>query len=146
MAFVLSAARKSIRPVYHVTSRRPASVTNLLHLRTMASAARKFEFLVVIPDVPGMLEKRLEVRSKHFEGLTPNIESGTFKMGGAVLNSVPKDDEASSLDFAGSTLVLVAESKEEVLETLKKDIYAKSGVWDLEKAQIWPFKCAFRHP
>lgn len=32
-------------------------------IRTMASsAARKYEFLVVIPDFPGVREKRLEVR------------------------------------------------------------------------------------
>lgn len=52
-------------------------------------------------------------------------------MGGAVLNSVPKDDDPASLDMCGSTVVMVAESKEEVYETLKKDIYATSGVWNV---------------
>lgn len=42
----------------------------------------KFEFLVVVPDKPGMQAKRLEVRPKHFEGLTKHIESGAMKMGG----------------------------------------------------------------
>jgi hypothetical protein len=54
-------------------------------------------------------------------------------MGGAVLTEVPADDEASSLQFAGSTLVTVASSKEEVLELLRADVYAKNGVWDVEK-------------
>lgn len=31
-------------------------------LRSMSTAGRKHEFLVVIPDKPGMLKKRLEVR------------------------------------------------------------------------------------
>lgn len=52
---------------------------------------------------------------------------------GAILNSVPKDDSPSSLDFAGSTLVCIAESVEEVREALSKDIYATSGVWDMDK-------------
>ena len=31
-------------------------------------------------------------------------------------------------------MVALASSKEEVLETLKKDIYARSDVWDMSKA------------
>ncbi|KAH8911681.1 hypothetical protein BR93DRAFT_921654 [Coniochaeta sp. PMI_546] len=110
----------------------------------MASAARKFEFLVVVPDFPGAREKRLEVRPTHFANLKPLIENGTFQMGGAVLTEVPADDEPSSLQFAGSTIIAVAESKEEVLEILKKDVYAQTGVWDVENTQIWPLKAAFR--
>jgi hypothetical protein len=59
----------------------------------------------------------------------PKLTSGL----GAVLEEVPKDDDPSSLKFAGSTLVCVAESKEEIVELLKKDIYAQKGVWDVEK-------------
>lgn len=60
----------------------------------------------------------------------------------------------------------LASSKAEVLETLNQDIYAKTGVWDMDKVrwpprpiykekqksnktqqvQIYPFKCAFRTP
>jgi hypothetical protein len=55
---------------------------------------------------------------------------------GAVLHDMPKDDEPSSLDFAGSTFVLSAENKEEVIEHLKGDIYARSGVWDVDNVSI----------
>ena len=34
----------------------------------------------------------------------------------------------------GSVMVAVADSKEEVLERLKADIYATSGVWNFDKA------------
>lgn len=57
-------------------------------------------------------------------------------MGGAVLTEVPADDEPSSLQFAGSTIIAVAESKEEVLEILKKDVYAQTGVWDVENVSF----------
>jgi len=113
----------------------------------MATAGpRTYEFLAVIPDKPGMREKRLEVRPKHFQGLTPDIDSGAYKMGGALLTDIPESDDPSKLGFVGSTMVLVAESREQVIEKLKADIYATSGVWDVEKAQIYPFKCAFRYP
>lgn len=59
-------------------------------------------------------------------------------MGGALLSEVPQDDEPSSLKFVGSTLIAVATSKEEVIETLKNDIYAKSGVWDVDNVS-WLF-------
>lgn len=86
------------------------------------------------------------------------------------MNEVPADDNAANFNFFGSTLVCRAESKEAVLEQLKKDIYVTSGVWDIEKVtrffysltilsclfttiptdqtqvQIYPFICAFRNP
>lgn len=58
-------------------------------------------------------------------------------LGGALLKDVPKDDDVSSLDFWGSTLVMKAESKEQVVEALKKDPYSKADVWDWEK--VSPF-------
>ena len=48
-----------------------------------------------------------------------------------MLDEVPKDGEG--LKINGSTVVAWASSKEEVLEILKGDIYAREGVWDLEK-------------
>ncbi len=74
------------------------------------------------------------------------------------------------MKMKGSVLLALAETKEELLENLKEDIYVKSGVWDLEKvglhagarsfrflrrdadsvyvfqAQIYPFKSALRKP
>lgn len=36
------------------------------------------------------------------------------------------------MKFAGSSLVVVAETKEEVIAALKNDIYSKEGVWDVD--------------
>lgn len=41
--------------------------------------------------------------------------------------------EVEQLMFAGSAMVALASSKEEVLEILKNDIYAKNEVWDFSK-------------
>jgi hypothetical protein len=50
---------------------------------------------------------------------------------GALLEEVPK--EGGTLKIEGSAMVAYASSKEEVLEQLKSDIYAESGVWDFSK-------------
>lgn len=65
---------------------------------------------------------------------------------GGLLNSVPEGTDPSTFDFHGSSFIAVAESKEGVIDLIKDDIYVKSGVWDLEKAQVFPFLCAFRNP
>jgi uncharacterized protein len=97
---------------------------------------QKYEWLVVVPDKPDTLPKRLEVRPTHFANLNAKIESGAMKMGGALLTEVPKDDQPESLKFCGSTLVVLAESKEEVISMLSKDVYAESGVWDLDNVSF----------
>ena len=33
-----------------------------------------------------------------------------------------------------------ADTKEEVIELLKRDTYFTSGVWDWERVQIWPVR------
>lgn len=63
------------------------------------------------------------------------LDGGIYKMGGALLDEVPQDDDASKFKFNGSTLVCIAESKEEILGWLNQDIYAQSGVWDVEKVR-----------
>lgn len=40
------------------------------------------------------------------------------------------------MKFAGSTVIVVAESRQAVVDALKDDIYVKSGVWDLEKVSF----------
>ncbi|EOO01908.1 putative dimeric alpha-beta barrel protein [Phaeoacremonium minimum UCRPA7] len=111
-----------------------------------SSAPRTYEWLVVVPDKPGVQETRLKIRPDHFKGMTKFIESGQWKMGGAILEDMPADDEVSSMKFAGSTLIIVAESKEAALATIKDDVYVKHGVWDMDKVMIWPAKIAFRNP
>jgi uncharacterized protein YciI len=49
---------------------------------------------------------------------------------------MPEDDSVDSMKFAGSTLVVVAKSREEVLEMLNGDVYVKNGVWDMDKVGL----------
>lgn len=104
-----------------------------------ASLAGKSEWLVLIPDHEGVLKKRMEVRPLHFAALS---QKEYFSMGGGLLEDPPKEGEPLKLN--GSAVMTYAASREEVMEQLKDDIYVTSGVWDLSKVQIYPFKCAFR--
>lgn len=50
------------------------------------------------------------------------------------MEEVPK--EGDGLKIQGSAMVAVASSKEEVIEELKKDVYAKNEVWDFSKVRM----------
>ncbi|KAF4155546.1 hypothetical protein CNMCM8927_008598 [Aspergillus lentulus] len=80
----------------------------------------------------------------HYEGIKPLIASGRLVAGGAMLQSHPGDGEDTS--FKGSMIIYTGESVEDVRSVIMKDIYAKAGVWDLEKVQIIPYVSAIREP
>lgn len=52
-------------------------------------------------------------------------------MGGATLDEPITEGKGPKIN--GSVMLALAESKEEVLAELKKDVYAKEGVWDESK-------------
>lgn len=53
-----------------------------------------------------------------------------------MLNSHPTDSQGPS--FKGSMIIYTGESVEDVRKIIKDDVYATSGVWDLENVQIIP--------
>lgn len=70
--------------------------------------------------------------------LKGQVDSGFMAMGGATLDEPLKEGEGPKIN--GSVLVLAAETREEVWEGLKQDVYWKSGVWDQSKVS---FRFAF---
>ena len=50
--------------------------------------------------------------------------------------------EGEGPKFKGSIMLAQCDTKEEVLKVVEEDIYTKSGVWDLEKMQIYPVRTA----
>lgn len=58
-----------------------------------------------------------------------------------MLNHHPAEGETPS--YKGSMMLVMGENEAEVRELLAKDIYATSGVWDLENAQIIPVRVVF---
>ncbi|KAI1002533.1 hypothetical protein K3495_g5661 [Podosphaera aphanis] len=109
---------------------------------TTTTTTEKMEWLVIIPDLPGKLERRMAVRAQHLENLKDGFEGGFWKMGGAYLAAVPT--AGAPLQALGSAVIALAASRDEVIQKLKDDVYAEHEVWDFDKVQIYPFKCAFR--
>lgn len=114
--------------------------------------SQKHEWIVILPDNVNALEKRMSVRQyvyslatqllstssyilmsrrSHLSNLKPDIDSGFWVMGGATLDEPIKEGTGPKIN--GSIMLAVAESKEEVLEKLKKDTYWQNGVWDESK-------------
>ena len=60
---------------------------------------------------------------------------------GATLTQQPGPGESPQM--SGSVMIKKAESEEEVREWLRSDIYAKSGVWNVDGAKIMPVSCCF---
>jgi hypothetical protein len=120
------------------------------------------EWLIIVPDHPNSLEKRMEVRpyvkltpyfcaiqkltscpgSKHIDALKSVVSSGKIVFGGATLVSAVKEGESPKSN--GSALIVVSDTKEEAIEVVTSDIYATSGVWDTGNMQIMPFRSAIR--
>ncbi|KAF2809752.1 uncharacterized protein BDZ99DRAFT_463516 [Mytilinidion resinicola] len=99
------------------------------------------EWLVIVPDFPAVLEKRLAVRGNHLQGLLADPEH-FWQFGGAMLEEPIKEGETPKMK--GSAMLCVAATEAEVVERLRRDVYVTSGVWDIEKIQVIPFKSAVR--
>ncbi|WYZ33992.1 hypothetical protein EsH8_I_000268 [Colletotrichum jinshuiense] len=109
--------------------------------RTMATGV-KSEFLCILPDKPNALAKRLEVRPTHLADCKGQTSAGNVVLGGAMFEEHPTEGKQPS--FKGSVIIYTVKDAEEAWELIRNDIYAKSDVWDLEKAQVIPFKSAVR--
>ncbi|CAR28704.1 hypothetical protein ZYGR_0U00620 [Zygosaccharomyces rouxii] len=87
---------------------------------------------------------RSAYRSEHLAGIPPQVESGKLVCAGAIYNEPKAPGEPRT--FAGSHLQVVADTKEEAIEIVKSDIFAKEGVWDLDNLIVYQFGCAIRQP
>jgi len=78
------------------------------------------QFIVTAHDGANMLEKRMEVRPRHLEGMA--------KLGTHVVCAGGLLDEAGKLK--GSVLILNFESREELDQYLKNEPYVLEHVWE----------------
>lgn len=96
----------------------------------------KIEWNVIVFDKPGT--DRTKVRPQHVAEIPPTVNDGIVTSAGAIYK------DAEKTQFAGSAFHIMAESKEEIIEFLKKDIYSKAGIWDLDSVIAHPIGLAVR--
>ena len=84
------------------------------------------QFMIKAYDGPGMLEKRMEVRPRHLEGMN-SLGAHIICAGGLL------DDEGK---MKGSLLVMDFASREELDAYLKNEPYVIEKVW--EKIEVEP--------
>ena len=90
------------------------------------------QFVVRAYDGKGMLEKRLEVRPLHLEGME-RIRQHVVCAGGLL------DDEGK---MKGSMLVMEFENRQELDEYLANEPYVQEHVW--EKIEVEPINVVIR--
>ncbi|KAK6358869.1 hypothetical protein TWF696_000049 [Orbilia brochopaga] len=107
-----------------------------------APAPTENEWLVILPDKPDAVERRLAVRSEHLAAATARVKAGVINFGGIMLHDHPVEGETPK--FKGSIMLLQVPTKEDVVEIIKGDKYVENDVWDLDKMEIHPFRTALR--
>lgn len=78
------------------------------------------QFVITAYDGAGMLEKRMEVRPLHLEGME-RLKKHLIAAGGML------DDEGK---LKGSVLIMEFQNREEVDKYLANEIYVKEQVWE----------------
>lgn len=97
----------------------------------MSKIPKKLEWLVIIYDKP--VNNRLKFRAQHLARVPEKVRDGTIKSCGPIFK------DATMKEFAGSSFSIQAETKSEVLDLLRSDIYAQEDVWDFDNVVIHPF-------
>lgn len=108
------------------------------------NAPRLNRYLVVAEDFSdsGANARRFEVRERHLEQAQNGKRAGRIELGGAILNKdfAHIDEELGpGPHMAGSVLVVLGESIEDVRARVMQDEYVQGNVWDTAKLKIYPF-------
>ncbi|CUM63128.1 uncharacterized protein PRCAT00000695001 [Priceomyces carsonii] len=96
------------------------------------------EWEVIVFDKEGT--DRSLVRPAHVAAIPEAVNKGIVNSAGAIYT------DASKSKFAGSAFHIIADSKEEIIEFLKQDVYYKEGIWDINSVIAYPLGVAVRLP
>lgn len=94
------------------------------------------EWSVIVYDKPGM--DRMTVFGEHVNGLPGFIDDKSMVTGGQI------NDDSDPRKPIGSSFIIRAETKEDVVNILKKDAFYKHGIWDVDNAIIHHLYCVYR--
>lgn len=94
------------------------------------------EWCVVVMDKPDA--DRAKYGSEHIVGIKPLINSGIFLSGGQI------KDENNPPKAVGSHLQIRADTKQDVIDLLRKDPFSENGVWNVDEAIVYRLDCVYR--
>ncbi|KAJ5199432.1 hypothetical protein N7491_000010 [Penicillium cf. griseofulvum] len=100
------------------------------------------ELLVVFPDMPNVLERRIKIRPRHSPNFVRLHNEGYVSWAGPLFEK--HVNETIHRPFKGSAMVVNEEVKDGLMEKLASDIYVKEKVWDVENALVVPFRTIMR--
>ncbi|KAL1895029.1 hypothetical protein Sste5346_005449 [Sporothrix stenoceras] len=100
------------------------------------------EWLIQVPVLPGTVEKRIQLRSQHYADAKSLIESGFITFAGGILENPTTDGD--NKDMTVTLFTVSVPTREEAKAILERDVYTKEGIWDVSKAEIFPFKTGIR--
>ncbi|KAH8693931.1 hypothetical protein BGW36DRAFT_383996 [Talaromyces proteolyticus] len=101
------------------------------------------EWLILFPDMPNVLSRRLEIRPRHSPNFVRLHKEGWVSWAGPVFDkhTFPGNPRRP---FKGSVMVVNDVSKEAIWDRLKSDPYVQEKIWDMDKARVIPFVTKFR--
>ncbi|KAL3433436.1 hypothetical protein BDV09DRAFT_171969 [Aspergillus tetrazonus] len=144
MANRIGAARKSALQLSHLRTRLASSAAAVATAPTPdpapvpAPAAAPREWLVLFPDMPNVLDRRLEIRPRHSPNFVRLHKEQWVTWAGPIFekHTFPGNPRRP---FKGSVMVVNDVGKEQIWERLKSDPYIQERIWDLDNARVIPF-------
>ncbi|GAB5587972.1 hypothetical protein Unana1_02872 [Umbelopsis nana] len=121
-----------------ITRRHITSSSKVRAFSTTVTNNMRFLFLVQDHTDADALSRRMSVRQEHLKEAVPDKRAGFILEGGAIL------DSHDSKKMIGSSMLLEADSEQQVWDRLNRDIYATAKVWNMEKAQLIPVVDGFK--
>ncbi|KAM5376220.1 hypothetical protein ACJA88_007331 [Fusarium oxysporum] len=97
------------------------------------------EHLVILPDKPNVLKRRVEIRPRHSPNFVRLHNEGYVSWAGPIFDS-HVDGDIARRPFKGSVMVVNEENWGGFMERVSSDIYIQEGIWDLEKAHFIRFR------
>ncbi|SPJ73402.1 uncharacterized protein FTOL_03132 [Fusarium torulosum] len=141
------------------TSRGLGPITRQLRCVSTSSQASTTpgERLVILPDMPNVLARRVEIRPRHSPNFLRLHNEGYVSWAGPIFDK-HVDVDITKRPFKGSVMVVNEQSWDGFMEKVQTDMYIKERIWDLEKTNfvvVWDrpgadrsqaFKCDLSPP
>ncbi|KAK6075815.1 hypothetical protein SCUP234_07616 [Seiridium cupressi] len=101
------------------------------------------EHLVILPDKPNVLARRVLIRPSHSPNFVRLHNEGYVSWAGPMFDA-HVDKEVSQRPFKGSVMVVNEGSWDGFMDKVRSDPYVKEGIWDMENTAFIPFRTLVR--